>query len=155
MAIDVERIANAEAQGPNQELVTSSESQHPIVDTDLYFGACPKCGQSKHLNVGRNHWACCPEHKVRWPVGENLFSSWHYETPEIWERNARQLDDYEIVEPIYPSEARLDHLHVMQQVMTFLPPSDALLREGGEALEAYLQEAMTEVTQEKADWEEE
>jgi hypothetical protein len=64
------------------------------------FGVCPICkGHDGYLNVGRDHWFKCDEHKVRWHVGSNLFSSWHDESEEDWEENARILSEYEEVGP--------------------------------------------------------
>ncbi len=73
------------------------------ITTDEYFGGCPECGESDgHLNVGRNHWAVCDTHKTTWPIGANLFSSWHDETDADWHRNEERLATYSEVKPIYP-----------------------------------------------------
>ncbi len=49
--------------------------------SDHYFGGCPECGdQDGYTNVGRSHWVFCKAHRTMWCVGENLFSSWKYET---------------------------------------------------------------------------
>jgi hypothetical protein len=70
--------------------------------SDAGFGVCPVCkGQDGYLNVERDHWFKCDEHKVRWHVGSNLFTSWHGEDEEIWEKNARILSEYEEVEPVH------------------------------------------------------
>ena len=72
------------------------------VTTDEYFGGCPECGKSNgYLNVGRNHWAVCDTHKTTWPIGANLFSSWHDETEADWERNEARLAGYSVVKPIH------------------------------------------------------
>jgi hypothetical protein len=50
---------------------------------DGYFGLCPHCHNNDgYLNVGRGHWFVCHEHKVKWLVGSNLFSSWRYQTED-------------------------------------------------------------------------
>lgn len=60
-----------------------------------YFGLCPVCSNDPNiLNVGRDHFAVCHEHKVYWLVGSNLFSSWRDEDPEIWNINSRLLATY-------------------------------------------------------------
>ena len=62
------------------------------------FGACPRCGRNDgYLNVGRSHWFVCHEHKLKWWVGANLFSSWKQETPRRWHRNWERLHGYEEV----------------------------------------------------------
>ena len=73
------------------------------ITTDEYLGGCPECGESDgYLNVGRNHWAVCDTHQTKWPIGANLFSSWHDETDADWKCNAEKLAGYGEVKPIYP-----------------------------------------------------
>lgn len=73
------------------------------VTTDEYFGGCPECGKSTgHVNVERVHWGTCDEHKTKWPIGENLFSSWHDEDEVVWKRNRNLLETYRMVDPIFP-----------------------------------------------------
>ena len=50
-------------------------------DSDGWFGLCPVCHKTDgYANTGRTHVFFCKEHKKRWCVGSNLFSSWRYET---------------------------------------------------------------------------
>lgn len=71
------------------------------ITTDEYFGGCPKCGKTDgYVNVGRSHWGVCDEHKTKWPIGANLFSSWKEETEKQWKRNANLLEGYTEVEPL-------------------------------------------------------
>lgn len=68
------------------------------------FGACPVCQTSYgYLNIHRDHWFFCDEHKVRWLVGSNLFSSWEHESEAKWKRNERRLQQYTVVKPWYPN----------------------------------------------------
>lgn len=65
-----------------------------------YFGDCPECGRNDgYLNVGQAHWFLCDEHKTKWCIGSNLFSTWQGETEETWLRNADKLAGYQEVEP--------------------------------------------------------
>ena len=65
---------------------------------ESYFGDCPKChGSDGYLNIGRDHWFHCEEHKVAWRVGSNLFSSWREENDEIWLANANKLAAYKTI----------------------------------------------------------
>jgi hypothetical protein len=66
-----------------------------------YFGGCPECGNNGYVNIGRSHWNICEDHKVKWSIGANLFSSWHDETEEDWKRNASLIADFKEVEPVY------------------------------------------------------
>ncbi len=48
--------------------------------TDDHFGTCPECGSHDgYQNAGNAHWFVCHEHRTRWHVGSNLFSSWRSE----------------------------------------------------------------------------
>lgn len=58
-------------------------------------GLCPICSNDPDiLNVGREHYAVCHEHKVFWHVGSNLYSGWRDESAEIWDTNKRLLATY-------------------------------------------------------------
>lgn len=60
--------------------------------TDDYFGVCPECASHDgYRNAGKAHWFVCHEHRVRWLVGSNLFSSWKGET-EADQRHAYEVD---------------------------------------------------------------
>ena len=41
------------------------------------------------MDIGREHVCYCPEHKLAWHIGSNLFSSWHDQTVE--ERNTNLM----------------------------------------------------------------
>lgn len=46
-----------------------------------FDGGCPRCGTNDgYVNIGRSHWFYCADHKVMWCVGQNLYSSWKYQT---------------------------------------------------------------------------
>ena len=73
---------------------------HAIV-VDDYFGGCPECGkQDGCLNVGREHWFVCHEHKKRWSPGSNIFSGWREETEAKWAANFAVLKGYDETEPL-------------------------------------------------------
>jgi hypothetical protein len=76
-------------------------------DGDWCNGACPVCGKSNgYLNIGRQHWFRCDEHKTRWCIGENLFSGWHDENEGIWLQNAARLEGYTVADGFaHPSVA--------------------------------------------------
>lgn len=83
------------------------------ITTDEYFGGCPECGKCDgFLNLGRDHWAICSEHRTRWCFGSNLLSSWRNETEEDWQRNKDKLADYQKVEPIHPEPTEEERLRM-------------------------------------------
>jgi len=62
-------------------------------------GNCPECGHAGQiLNVGREHYGVCHEHKVSWHIGSNLFSGWQDEKPTEWYENKALLSTYRHVE---------------------------------------------------------
>src|SRR5690349_20075353 len=70
-------------------------------NTEHYDGACPKCGNcSGYLNIRKSHWCHCDEHRTKWWIGENMYSSWRSETEEVWRRNRDRLAYYREVEPL-------------------------------------------------------
>ena len=67
-----------------------------------YWGLCPKCkGEPLFRNISRYHWAACDKHRVKWCIGENLFSGWRDETLDTWEANELELSEYRGVKPFY------------------------------------------------------
>jgi len=87
------------------------ESNNAAVTTDNYFGGCPQCGQGLYVNVFKSHYNICDTHKVFWPIGYNLFSSWQEENEEVWRKNDEMLKGFTQVEPIYsPDECQAELL---------------------------------------------
>jgi|GEM_PF-2928122 len=62
--------------------------------------SCPACGDyvSGYVNIYKQHWFYCYKCLVTWLEGENLFSSWEIETPDVWEKNKRFLNNFKVVE---------------------------------------------------------
>jgi hypothetical protein len=98
--------AAAARTGVEEEPGKMSEQSEP--DGNAYFGLCPVCHKSDgYLNVGREHYFYCAEHKVRWWAGSNLFSSWRYETEGEQRRKYDEVGmaHFANVEPYSPPEA--------------------------------------------------
>jgi hypothetical protein len=73
---------------------------------DGHFGVCPVCRHEngEYINIGRDHWFYCRQHKKRWCAGANLFSGWRDETLNEQERifDALGFGSFEIVKPFCP-----------------------------------------------------
>ena len=73
-------------------------------DDDDYFGGCPECGypcrNDGYLNYVLTHYYVCHQHRVRWAVGSNLFSSWRHEDEAVWDANKALLLTYREVDPL-------------------------------------------------------
>src|SRR5215467_3067248 len=66
-----------------------------------YWGGCPECGGTHGCHsVGPEHWYVCHDHKVKWCIGENLFSCWRHMSEEEHRLNEKMLSDYLEVKPI-------------------------------------------------------
>ena len=69
---------------------------------DDHLGLCPVCRKpGVCVNVYKDHWMTCKEHKTRWWAGSNLFSSWLNETVGDWNYNREMLKSYTVVEPFF------------------------------------------------------
>jgi hypothetical protein len=67
-----------------------------IFDDDNYWGHCANPEHENfYLNVGRAHWMVCESCRIKWLIGDNLFSSWRSQNMRIWEANHKKLRDYE------------------------------------------------------------
>jgi hypothetical protein len=66
---------------------------------DDYFGVCPACLTAARCNIGRENWMYCEEHRVKWQVGENLFSSLPDDTEDHWFENYRLLKGFRSIVP--------------------------------------------------------
>ena len=64
-----------------------------------HFGDCPHCDKApEYLNNGADHWMLCPDHKVTWRIGSNLFSCWRTENEQIWNANRETLEQCSVIE---------------------------------------------------------
>jgi hypothetical protein len=60
-------------------------------------------GMTASPTSAESHWMFCREHKTRWCIGSNLFSSWRHET-EAEQRawyDKENFGSYETVEPYH------------------------------------------------------
>ena len=64
-----------------------------------YFGHCPDPEhENYYLNINRGHWMVCDHCKIKWFIGENLFSSWRKEDKALWKANADKIRNYKEVD---------------------------------------------------------
>lgn len=69
---------------------------------DDNFGLCPVCKRAPMiLNVHKQHFAVCHEHKLAWASGWNLMSGWRHEDQKTWDDNRALLETYQPVEPYF------------------------------------------------------
>src|SRR5262249_39273894 len=65
-----------------------------------YFGGCPRCRKNDGcVNIGRDHWFFCEEHKTKWCVGSILWPVPN-EVQDEWRDAAALLEGYTKVEPL-------------------------------------------------------
>ena len=65
-------------------------------DDENYFGHCPVPDHENcYRNIGRSHWMVCDTCRIKWFMGENLFSSWRSQSEETWKANAETIKEYE------------------------------------------------------------
>ena len=73
------------------------------VSDEYPYGTCKACWQSgrnssPYVNVYKEHWFHCGEHRIKWCPGYNLMSSWQYEDQADWNRNKDMLADFRDVQ---------------------------------------------------------
>ena len=80
----------------------------PEIQYTMRCGACPDCGRSDgFLNLGKEHWFICREHKNKWLGGYNLFESWKDQTVAQTQGIEALLASYKEVLPLrYKNEER-------------------------------------------------
>ena len=85
--------------------MSSLTREHKIIEFpqlpsfDAYWGVCPKCkGHDGFVDVDHGeNWVVCHRHRVKWLVGENLFSGWKrsiIEDPEGYRRHGERIAGY-------------------------------------------------------------
>jgi len=69
------------------------------------FGACPICGKISNAHTDyKVHWGYCERHRVRWSTGYGLISvPDEFNNEAFYEANRAMLDEFDEVEPWYPS----------------------------------------------------
>jgi hypothetical protein len=66
-----------------------------VFDDDHCWGHCRhREHRNYYLNLGRAHWMVCDECKIKWFIGENLFSFWRTQTEDVWMRNWEHIKAY-------------------------------------------------------------
>lgn len=72
----------------------------PEIQYALRCGACPRCGKSDgFVNLGKEHWFICRDHKTKWLGGYNLFDGWQDQTVAQTQSIALLLNSYNEVLP--------------------------------------------------------
>jgi hypothetical protein len=85
---------------PNPELREVNQMTDTKVFND-YFGGCPECGGNHGcVSIGRDHWIVCHDHKTKWWIGSNLFSTWRDLSPAEHRWHERVLASYTKVQPL-------------------------------------------------------
>ena len=57
---------------------------------------CVRCGaQCACRNIGREHWGFCDTCRIKWCIGENLFSGWREQSDKVFEENRDFLKNFE------------------------------------------------------------
>ena len=88
--------------------VARAEVQRAVVEVSAdqaYWGVCPYCLRNDgYLNLGWSHWFVCHADRVRWLVGENLFSTWRHETAADWNATWERIGSYATCRPLFVEE---------------------------------------------------
>ena len=79
------------------DVYKSCDALHELTKVlESAFGYCPKCSKAPMMRSARGEdWATCPTDKLKWKVGENLFSSSKSLTVVEENGNRISIDSYE------------------------------------------------------------
>lgn len=67
----------------------------PEVQYSSRCGTCPECGKTDgYVNLGKEHWFVCRDHKTKWLGGYNLFENWKNQTVSQTESVNLMLEDF-------------------------------------------------------------
>jgi hypothetical protein len=70
----------------------------PFSDVDNQFGLCPYCRKTDgYMNLEKEHWFACHEHKVRWWGGRGIFSTYRFESELDQWRNWLKIVGYTVL----------------------------------------------------------
>ena len=73
----------------------------PEIQSNTHFGSCPLCGNSDgYVNLGKEHWFICRDHKFKWFAGVNMFEGWENQTVAQAECIENMLRAYQEVVPL-------------------------------------------------------
>ena len=114
-----EKTTHVQVGGPKLKQRAAAERELML----MAFGVCPTCRKTDgYANVRKTHIFFCREHRFRWTVGANLFSSWKDQTEDeqrhIYETVG--LGDFTEIEPYMSAEAQqlgfwLAHLYELPE----------------------------------------
>lgn len=77
----------------------------PEIQYSIHCGVCPKCSKSDgFVNLGKEHWFICRDHKTKWFGGTNLFEGWQNQTVAQAEAIEVMLNNYTEIIPLRNSE---------------------------------------------------
>ncbi|MBL1143210.1 MAG: hypothetical protein HND53_14430 [Proteobacteria bacterium] len=82
-------------------MIPTNVMPFPEIQYSMRCGVCPSCGKTDgFVNLGKEHWFICRDHKSKWFVGVNLFEGWENQTVAQTECIDLMLSKYKEVVPL-------------------------------------------------------
>ena len=82
-------------------MIPTNVMPFPEILYSKHCGLCPKCGKSDgYVNLGKEHWFICRDHKSKWFAGINMFEGWENQTVAQAESIELMLSSYKEVVPL-------------------------------------------------------
>lgn len=82
-------------------MIPTNVMPFPEIEYSMRCGICPKCGKTDgFVNLGKEHWFICRDHKYKWFAGVNLFEGWENQTVAQTESIDLMLSRYKEVMPL-------------------------------------------------------
>lgn len=86
-------------------MIPTNVMPFPEIQYSKHCGLCPKCGKSDgYVNLGKEHWIICRDHKFKWFVGVNLFDGWQNQTVAQAQSIELMLNSYKEIVPVRNTE---------------------------------------------------
>ncbi|HIF50891.1 MAG TPA: hypothetical protein EYQ42_05105 [Thiotrichaceae bacterium] len=82
-------------------MIPTNVMPFPQIQYSMLCGVCPKCGKSDgFVNLGKEHWFICRDHKTKWFAGVNMFEGWENQTVAQAQSIESMLNSYKDVVPL-------------------------------------------------------
>lgn len=82
-------------------MIPTNVMPFPEVQYSVRCGVCPKCAKTDgFVNLGKEHWFICRDHKSKWFAGVNMYEGWKNQTVAQAESIEMMLSSYKEVVPL-------------------------------------------------------
>ena len=82
-------------------MIPTNVMPFPEIQYSIRCGVCSKCGKTDgFVNLGKEHWFICRDHKSKWLAGINMYEGWKNQTVAQTESIELMLSSYKEIVPL-------------------------------------------------------